>query len=361
MTVSYSLDFSGPLVTVSLSNVDPDCEIAFYAFRNGDRAEVRRYEKNPVFTFDTKNEPGCYNFKYFIAKDGSIKSTRTTSHYLNERRILMSAPEEEIARELKSREFLPCALEDDCVFNALFSPRDNKRLFVLLPSAPKPKAIKSRPLFFRSHWMMGDLFKGNILCVADPVLMRRQELSITWMIGDEKKDYLKALAKIVKKLAASLGIEEIVFYGSSAGGFDAISLAYEIDGSTAIAINPQTCVLDYYLAAHVDKFRRSLFNNMSREEIRSRFADRVDLKAKHFSATKSRIAIIQNLTDIPHYYFHFLPFWSALSEGAAPLPVDEGKYRFRNHVAWLYNMEGGHIGETKEMCAEILNYLNLDQ
>lgn len=359
MQAPYEAIFCQPILKIKINNLARTDTVAFYVYRNGRKVLIRWYEKDPTLVFNTEYKPGQYHVRYFINNGKDIQSYNTRLFYLNERAINMALPEGAVKKGFSTSSFLPCQLNDKFSFHCLFKPYDNKRLFVLLPSALS-STDRSRPHFHRARWMKENLFKGNILCVADPLMQLYPKMFITWMVGDQNNDYLKNLAKIVKKTADSLNLDEIVFYGSSSGGFDAIWLASEVDGSTAIAINPQTSVLDYHLKAHVDKFRQHLFNNVPIQKLNSQYADRIDLKAKYSQNSSSRFFIIQNLTDLPHYYNHFLPYFSLLQAGEGAFPAGEGIFNAKNHMAWLYNSPGGHIPETKEMCLEALKTLNLD-
>lgn len=109
------------------------------------------------------------------------------------------------------------------------------------------------------------------------------------------------LAEFVKRIAEVKGVpfENIAFYGSSAGGFAALALSAKVEGSTAVAINPQVDSMAYSGVSQVDLVAQTC-NEMTKEDIKDRFQNRVDMKSAWSENDKSKAFFVQNLEDGHH-------------------------------------------------------------
>lgn len=337
--------------TTLLNEELENAQFAYYIFRNEKRIHISWYQPNPSFSFDTEGAPGYYRIVGFVKlNDGFIESAKSNPIFANP---VEASPDE-----------FPLTKEDSIAFQlkgetwnfpALYYPSEIKSLFVLTPSAiDRSKMVL--PVFSRWTWAAEGLFPGHALCVADPTLELSESLRLGWLIGNKEKCATTELADFVVKFAKSRGIpnEKIVFYGSSASGFSALALAACIEGSTAVAINSQTDALSYEISKQVSLIQEYCFNNLTQEEIRSNFSNRVDMAKRWESVEESRVFLVQNQTDTHHYNIHFAPFWKSLGGTAAP-----GVERAGKHTAWVYHQEGGHIPESKEMAQEIISMLKL--
>ena len=66
-----------------------------------------------------------------------------------------------------------------------------------------------------------------------------------WYFGDERNSYLIEIANIIDSIRHELSYREIIFAGTSAGGYAALFLADRISGSIAIAGNPQINISEW--------------------------------------------------------------------------------------------------------------------
>lgn len=115
-----------------------------------------------------------------------------------------------------------------------------QRLIVLMPAAqPAPRDPAEKPRFFRWSWE-SSWPTDMVVSFADPALQASTELGGAWYIHAEY-DFIQEIADIVAKIAEEHSIvsEDIIFYGSSLGGFGAISAAACIKGAKAVAEVPQ--------------------------------------------------------------------------------------------------------------------------
>ena len=176
-------------------------------------------------------------------------------------------------------------------------------------------------------------------------------MNVGWCIGDKYDYAIKDLSEIIIEIAKERKIpyKNIIFYGSSAGGFTALSLAAHLEGSTAVAINSQTDILKFESTRAVENLRQKVFFGLSIDKIYENYADRVDMITRYKKVYKSKVFLVQNIQDKHHYEVHFKPFLNSL--GGTP---SMGISTFGRHISWVYNQEGGHIPEDKEMAKHII-------
>lgn len=91
------------------------------------------------------------------------------------------------------------------------------------------------------RWKYAKFFNANIFCIDDPMYGLSEYTVVKWYYGDKNVSYLKLMVPIIQKVIKQLNIDikNVTFIGSSGGGYAAIYLANIVDGTTAIALNPQ--------------------------------------------------------------------------------------------------------------------------
>lgn len=334
---------------VTLADTKP--QFAFYIFRNQERVHVEWYTENPTFEFDTKGVPGCYWVSGFVKFDETKKDKVDSKKlFINPLEVspesFPKADPTAVSYVLKGRHW---------DFPALYYPSDKKSLFVLMPSAVD-REKSSLPAFHRWTWAASGFFPANVLCISDPTLALHDDLKLGWLLGNKENCATTELAEFIVNLAESKGIpkDRIVIYGSSAGGFAALAMSACIDGSVAVAINPQVDAIAYCVTTQVDLVSETCFG-MPKEDVRREFANRVDMTTKWAGVKSSKAFFVQNTTDGHHYNKHFRPIWKALGGD----PDQEGISYSGRHIAWVYSQDGGHIPETQEMAHKIIEILDL--
>ncbi len=100
------------------------------------------------------------------------------------------------------------------------------------------------PIFHRHSWM--DEFEDTVIYYNDPTLYLGK-LSLGWGQGELDRFYLQDIANILEIVFTKLKIDSknVLFYGSSGGGFMSLILAGFVKGSTAFINNPQTNLLKW--------------------------------------------------------------------------------------------------------------------
>lgn len=324
-------------------------QFAFYIMRNDIAVVKTSYSRSDTFEFDTKGVPGYYKVVGFLrCPDGLREAAKSPPIHFK-------------PYELNTQNFAD--FNGDLTaytlkgqvwdFPALYYPHAEPTLFVMMPSAIDRKKIVP-PAFHRWTWANQGIFPGHMLCIADPTLELHSKLRLGWFLGNKSNNAIEDLAKLVERFAAEKDIpnHKIVVYGSSAGGFAALALASYIKGSVAVAINAQTDILNYQIRREVALIRETCFDGMSEQEIRSEFADRVDMSSRWKDVDSSKVLFVQNELDTHHYVKHFKPFWSILGGSSY-----EGISTAGKHSAWVYKDERGHVPETLEMAKRIVEML----
>lgn len=128
-------------------------------------------------------------------------------------------------------------------FECLFKRKnDSETLYVFLNGA-RP-AGDSKPLFAR--WSYYKYLNGSILNIDDPMCKINKELKIGWYYGNNDESYCDYIVDIVQEFAQQNCMNNIIFFGSSGGGYAALYCACKLKGSTVVAINPQIKLKLYY-------------------------------------------------------------------------------------------------------------------
>lgn len=107
-----------------------------------------------------------------------------------------------------------------------------------LPSKQQIQKFKSRPFFSRHSWKFND---STIFYNDNTRYVWNGAIGAGWGIGLPTDYFLENMKNILMKIFKFFNIknENIIFYGSSMGGFTSIQLATMIKNSHAIAENPQ--------------------------------------------------------------------------------------------------------------------------
>ena len=150
-------------------------------------------------------------------------------------------------------------------FELLFLDNDSsEKLYISLSSAIHP----FYPKFLR--WSWAKFLDAKFLCIDDPMYADSSLAPKVprWYYGTAEKSYLCALIPVIHKIIEELRIkpEQVVFLGSSGGGYAALYLANAISGSTAFALNPQIIPALWSKGRYARAFRAKLKIDLSSED-----------------------------------------------------------------------------------------------
>lgn len=220
-------------------------------------------------------------------------------------------------------------------------------LFVMLNGAvQRPKV--ALPVFARWNW--GRVLRGHVLSVCDPTLYLSPRLRLGWFLGREDLDPMPTLQQTADTIAALLGVcsRRIIFYGSSGGGFAALVAAAGRDDGRAIAVNPQTEVVQYIPPAPERVARVFSYGKANAEKCRAahpkRWSALAAIAAAQQAGRNLRAVYVQNLSDVGHHQHHFLPFCEANGTPASGGLSPDGRLLTR-----VYDTGEGHGAEPPEI------------
>ena len=224
------------------------------------------------------------------------------------------------------------------------------RLFVMFSGA----VDRSKPLPVFARWNWGKVLGGHVLSVCDPTLFLDDQLRLGWFVGNRTLDPMGALVRIVDRVRALTRIGEgrVIFYGSSGGGFAALLAAASLPHGRAIAINPQSEIINYYPRAVADVarvFAKGWTPARCRDAYPLRWSALAAVAEANRAQRDLRIVYAQNLIDKWHHARHYIPFCAQTGASASGGLSRDG--RIRTHV---FSSPEGHGAEPAEVVKFIL-------
>jgi hypothetical protein len=191
-------------------------------------------------------------------------------------------------------EQLATFVEDELKFDYFFSRKGAKKLLVFFPSALR-EGRRRLPAFHR--WSWAEQFADfDVLCVSDPTMHLHQEMLGGWLVGNKSTWVLENVLKHIAKLQQSLGYDDVVFCGSSLGGFCAIqsgamaeTFGISVGKGGVYAENPQINLFSYKFFKHIDLLAQVGFDAPNREAM-------ADEYAKRFNVVKT----LEEYGHVPH-------------------------------------------------------------
>lgn len=170
------------------------------------------------------------------------------------------------------------------------------RIVVFLPGAQDPKSQRRVPFFHRWAWQ-ADLPGAHVIALGDPAIALDDRLRGGWFMH-ARYDLVADLASIVRQIADSLEVphENVVFHGSSIGGYGAIAMASHLHGASALSEIPQIDVALWPFTGSQRLLEAHFGEPMS--EFRKRHPERVNLLDRlRYANLVPAFTLITNLTD----------------------------------------------------------------
>lgn len=199
-------------------------------------------------------------------------------------------------------------------FEFLLTIKDSNRLLILGSGArtKQTEVDKKRPWFNRWTWK----FNESTLYYNDPTTYVYPELTTGWGVGTKEQWFLEDISIIIKKISEKISINQnqMIFIGSSAGGFTSILLSTLLKESIGIAEIPQLNLRDYGYQ-HWNLLKKNIFPDMTNEEILDKYGYRVDA-----------ITLFNKMNYIPKLYlildcsverdfeYNYVPFFNRLNK-----------------------------------------------
>lgn len=154
------------------------------------------------------------------------------------------------------------------------------------------------PYFPRISWAE-ELKLHNILYISDPYQPFSQYKTPmgSWFISPDGELTLNFLAEKIKKFIEQINVDNVIFYGSSMGGYAAIILSSLVHGSKSIAECPQL-----YLSKHPGS--RFVCENILNKNVHVEDIEPLNFLKKN---SPKHLRIICSMFD-RHHSQHIIPF-----------------------------------------------------
>lgn len=183
--------------------------------------------------------------------------------------------------------------------------KNSSKAIICGPSAIDAQKVTA-PFFHR--WSWAHRFSYSTIVISDPTL-ETGKFNIGWFLGTENEHFLVKCANIINKLLSQLEIlsKDVIFYGSSAGGFSSMMMAAYLKGSKVITQNPQIDVKLYHGDFYSSLLKQNFPNHPPSDDKLSiiSFYKKVGYVPD--------IYYIQNIYDSHHYDTHLSTFLSGLA------------------------------------------------
>lgn len=182
-----------------------------------------------------------------------------------------------------------------------FPAKGSKKAIVFMPSA-NDKGI--HPYFPRLSWQSELSKNANVIYINDPFqhLAEYQIPMGSWYVSPEGEFVLPDISTAIQKFLSDNSIDEVIYYGSSMGGYASLILASLHPGSHAIAECPQLFMLKH-------PGSRYICENILNKEIG---IDSIEPLAYLKNSKHASINIVCSLHDY-HYKVHVAPFAEKIS------------------------------------------------
>lgn len=160
---------------------------------------------------------------------------------------------------------------------------------------------KPMPRFQRATY--SNELEYNVMCLFDPGLLIGKNITNSWFSGG-KKWFASTIASAVKEFFEEIHTinNNVLIFGTSAGGLPGMKLAQSLPGSFVYAGNIQATPI---LHPAFDVMKPVLFPNLSNEKIMQCYGYRLDIRCLDGDYN---LFYFQNIADKSHYLKHFLPF-----------------------------------------------------
>jgi hypothetical protein len=217
---------------------------------------------------------------------------------------------------------------DNVKYEFLLNLKSTEKILVIGSGARNPNTSiedKKRPLFHRWSWN----FMQSVIFYNDPTTYLSTELLGGWGLGTCEDWYLKNISLILEEIFKNLSIDNsnVIFYGSSLGGFNSLMLSILMKNTISIAEIPQFDITKW--SYHWNELKKYCFNDLPEEVIKEEYGYKIDvielIKQEQYIPNAHLILDCSHDYDFQNIY---LPFFSRLDE----LPFSEEKNRIRIRI-----------------------------
>ena len=244
-------------------------------------------------------------------------------------------------------------IENGIVFDFFLDYKENQKIVIMLPGAiNRAKNINN---FQRFSW--SDDVEYSVMSFLDPTIQDSNNLGIGWFQGTKENYALPKLIVLLKNILKMNKISEkdIIFFGSSAGGFSVLKLANVFIDSKIIVINPQIHLYKYSKNEY-EKLISYSYKGLSKDEILKSYKERLIVNID-FSIRKEPIYYYQNIKDSHHVEQHLNPYIKTLNRDIFQIVELEDKIKADKKLYIFYydDPESGHSPPNKEKTLALID------
>lgn len=145
--------------------------------------------------------------------------------------------------------------------------------------------------------------------LADATLGLDEKLAIGWYAGAPGLLLQQLLPPFFDKLKNALGVERVVFMGSSGGGFAALFYSWHCQGSVAVVQVPQTNVWKYHLPGALRRYQNTCWPDGIPLDAGSPV---LDLSSLYSETSRNSVVYIQSALDFHHLHDQMIPFLASM-------------------------------------------------
>ena len=211
------------------------------------------------------------------------------------------------------------------------------------------------PVFHRQSWHSE--FDASVIYYSDPIFLHSKTAICGWCVGTPQEYYLIYIKEMLEKLCINKNIKNhnMLFFGSSAGGFTSMQLGAFFKKSKVLVDNPQVDIRNFNERPYYyETFLKTCFQDMDKELVEKKFSDRFNV----FSTFKKenylpKIYYILELFSDVDFEDNLIPFL----RGIKKLNLVNSK----NSVQiMIYNEHGSHTPLNKVETIKLINNLSND-
>ena len=249
-TVTCKFRHGKIVAEINAPEANEHTKYAYYLYDSNGKVLIKQgYINHNIFEFEPE-VTGIYYVKGFVKYKNSLeneynKKSKSSDKitYYKTKRILFE--------ELDKEDFKPKEptiydiLWNDVHFEFLINHKEESNKAVIWGTGVVNKKVTtSIPIFSRATWMNNINYTS--IYYFDPTLYVNDEITLGWGYGTNDNWYLEKIAYLINYILDKQNIDRknILFYGSSGGGFIAIMLATMFHSKCAV-VNPQFIVENY--------------------------------------------------------------------------------------------------------------------
>ncbi len=320
--------------------------ITGYTLTNGENRIEHTFNKKSIYIKIAFRVESQESYSRFVIERLNINFN------LNKKVSLPSIPHKMDSFEFTKGESTYSIVQDGTEFNFYLNYKKGKKLLIGLPGAiDRKKRVYN---FQRYSWSKDVDY--SFMSVLDPTIHERNELEIGWFQGKHNNYMLPKFVNLLKKILDKNEIKEddVVFFGSSAGGFTSLQLSNFFPSSIVIVINPQIYINRYYKSKWNQLVEYS-YNGMSNLEIEDKFNKRISVNID-FSKRIAPIYYYQNIEDKHHLVQHLKRYMETLDSDIVDEVTMEDKLcsHKKIHVITYSDINKKHTPPNKEETLKII-------